>query len=104
MIPKAAQPIADYIRENVSRPVFLPTPHRSGCCLSWEGGTYGTCPMGLLDEAEHPLPKTIYDFHPNMFTNDGIKYFYTWWDSQTDPQAAINAIKQALQQKDKAHE
>ena len=88
-IPKSALPIAEYIRENAPRPKELPRPRHG------EGLRFGLfCPTGLLSEATDPTPGYRFEFlrPPKGFSQLAIESFYKWWDSQTDPQAAMDAI------------
>jgi len=90
-IPKQAQPIADYIRERTIRPSMEQIV--SGYC-NLRIGAAQCCPMGLLEIATHPRPFERHHFRwlPSGFTKKSIRAFGKWWDSQTDPQSAMNAI------------
>lgn len=100
-IPKSAMPVAEYIRENVPRPKELPAKHwpdGAFCFIQYHkvefAVTGGKCPMGLLPEAKEPWPCEPKDFHPRPigFTKRAVSSFGRWWDSQTDPQDAVDAI------------
>jgi len=83
--------VCGFIRKHVERPKFLPLGRlTSGRGLSWSG----KCPLGLLQIATHPRPGGTASLggEDSPFTQDEIFSFYTWWDTQTSPQKAVNRV------------
>lgn len=95
-IPKAAQVIARVIRAKVKRPKRLPiyniiSYRRLDGVLRFNRKKGTCCPMGLLPEAQR-LPTFIEHFKTPPGTNDEIYSFWAWWDFQTNPQQAVDAV------------
>lgn len=90
-LPKQAEVIAKAIREQVPRPNELPMFYLvSDAKLKLRFNH--KCPMGFLQNAKHVVPSSANDFIVPPGNDEEIIAFATWWDSQTDPQAAVNAV------------
>lgn len=104
--PEAAQPTASLIREKVRRPPVLPrlrtnwksVPEANalelGKSLRWdkEVGYACCCPAGLLPGAVvgDPCAAKSAGLPDNM--QPAMTAFIDWWDSLTDPKAAVDAV------------
>jgi hypothetical protein len=86
-IPKQAMPIVELIRWWVPKPKRRPVPYfYTGICLRFKG----KCPMGLLPFAEGNAP-----FKSSQCGGAPTSYigrFAAWWDEQSDPKAAMDAV------------
>ena len=89
-IPKAAMPVVEIIRRDVPRPVKLPAPltMNNTVGLSFDDG----CPLGLHRDSENKWPTTGSEFAGGICSTDAVEEFYCWWESQHDPQAAVDAV------------
>lgn len=92
---EAVQVINKVIREQVPRPKRLP---RATECDGTRLRFYTTpagyilCPMGLLPEAKSPCPTGLHNFGKPPGSEYQIIQSWVWWDSLTDPQAAVDAV------------
>lgn len=98
-IPKEAEDIAAMIRAEVPRPKSLPESALAGpsmASLRWPHPMFALCcPMGFLPAAENGEPSDYGCFAEGAFeteANEAIWSFGQWWDEQTDPQAAVDAV------------
>lgn len=97
-IPALAMPVAKVIRRDVARPKRLPKLCNipdwdgEGQALRWRVSRNFSCPMG-----QHPLAWALAPTERREFPIPGcnqasIGSFGKWWDEQTDPLAAVNAV------------
>jgi len=86
-IPDDAMPVVEILRRDVPKPKDLPKPTRNDCWLRF---CNGYCPMGLHSEALTPAPMNNSEFP--LATDDSRRVFEYFWDNQTDPQAAVDAV------------
>lgn len=91
-MPKAAQVIAKVIRAKVKRPKRLPQYHTYNNALRFNMKRGQCCPMGLLPGAKRTTPAFVYSFNKSPGTQEQIELFWRWWDSQTNPQQAVDAV------------
>lgn len=93
VIPAAAAPVVAAIRRNVPRPqprdfAALTGSVRLRCS--------GTCPQGMIPGARVRTPYRSDDFDGRVsaenLQTEAIRAFARWWDSQTDPEAAVAAV------------
>lgn len=107
-IPKAAKPIVEKIRELVPRPTNLPsltTTNTDDPVLRWtwpRRPSNQCCPLGLLPNALVGVPVGPQgtglwpghdmDWEEWRDKDSSVSAFIGWWDAQTDPQAAVNAV------------
>lgn len=88
-IPEVAYPVLEILRAEVPRPGTLPIPKgTSACYLRWNS----YCPMGLHLDSTWPTPASRVSFAGGKCSSDAIEAFADWFDGQTDPQAAVDAI------------
>ncbi len=89
-IPKTAMPIVEVLRRDVPRPKELP---KCGDyvlhLLRWEKSY---CPMGLHPRANSKAPYFNINDFPSYPKIRAIQRFANWWDDQTDPRAAMDAV------------
>lgn len=90
-IPKAALPVVEIIRRDVPRPEELPTLGFENVVLRWRNKKT-KCPMGLPDASTAVAPAVGTSFAGGVCTDTAVKAFGVWWDQQTDPQAAVDAV------------
>lgn len=89
--PREAEPVRQYIRDNVTKPKRL--PRISYGSLIWKRNKRLCCPLGLLRDAKTGCPYSLSEFEtPKPFTNDQMKAFFEWFDSLTDPQYAVDTV------------
>ena len=95
-VPKAALPVARYIRKMVKRPSRSALPvlvaGNSPSVLRWLIGGFWTCPMGLLREAMNPTGTYHSAADRVPFDHLAIIAFENWWDSLDDAKAAVDAV------------
>lgn len=112
-IPKAALPVVEIIRRDVPRPRALPEALGFGDPLRWRkpitkrwaARTWGhielratprrqmsCCPMGLHKLSKYPTPNKLEELPIEGITDKEIRDFYQFWDAQTDPQEAVDAV------------
>ena len=104
-IPKGAWPVIEIIRRDVPRLKTLPTLTLTQNYLRWRKpvrkkwmrhisslSTISYCPMGLHPKATTPLPIFKYEFPINNLTDEQVRSFAEWWDSQRDPKKAMKAL------------
>lgn len=109
-IPELAYPVRDEIRRLVPRPKEFPSciyPRGATLIgfLRFHGpadNTYSKyfinddiitcCPMGMLPYAFHPNPTRLEHFGEWPFDDKQIRSFFQWWDSQEDPQFAVDQV------------
>ena len=99
-IPKAAMPIVEYIRENVTRPKELPRGTLpDGTHLRWLIGSLLFCPLGLCKESNDQAPHQLSQFNFDEdegedFAERNISSTFQWWDEipESDAHAACDAI------------
>lgn len=85
-IPKAAMPAVLLIREKVKRPEDLPDYN------GFDGLRWGDfCPLGLLPRSKSDAPYFASETGEKM-TDKACESFHEWWDRQTDPVAARDAV------------
>lgn len=102
--PPAARPMLELIREHVPRPGELPDLYGDKTSQSLRFHTREVvkcCPMGMLPWATNAVPgdsggfcglNTVLDYK-NLDDLDGqVDAFATWWDAQTDAQAAVDFV------------
>ena len=93
--PEEALPILADIRRLVPRPSTLPRPSMPayGLCLRFDNATAERryCPMGLLPHATVAAPAARNRLD-NRFTASQVDAFLDWWDAQSDPQQATDAV------------
>ena len=87
-IPEDAMPVVEIIRREVPRPRELPVS-RSNVGDLLRFGT--ACPMGLCPKAETPTPAGQDTFGYDVKLHE-IWAFFDWWDNESDPQAAVDAV------------
>lgn len=91
-MPKVAYKARDYVMANVKRPTALPRlveyDQTTNFGLRWDGGQHGVDPLGLCPESPRYLPVEAFD----TLSNDDVTDFISWWDSQTDPQDAVDQV------------
>ncbi len=91
-IPQDAMPVVTILRRDVERPKDLPEAlGLNGRGLRWVDDSE-TCPMGFHDQSTFWLPDDCTEFAGGICSNDSVGEFSDWWDMQTDPQAAVNAV------------
>lgn len=86
-----ALPVLWRIRRDVPRPGVLPKP----CQLEFSNGTLrwnNCCPMGLHPKSKQSCPTEGRSFADGSYPDIAVYKFATWWDSQTDPKEAVDAI------------
>ena len=95
-IPAEAMPVVEILRRDVPKPHGLPSSRLdSGQQMHWEGCK---CPMGLHPLAESYTPTTpeqslgFIDMDERFRLGEPVDSFLEWWDAQTDPQAAVDAV------------
>ncbi len=96
-IPKGAMPVVEILRCDVPRPKELPTTIREAKQLRWlvkhhSTGFLGCCPMGLHPQSTMRVPTMRLQFRVLGATKRAIRSFFCWWDTQTDAQAATDAV------------
>ena len=97
-IPLEARPVLKVIRNSSERPAALPGPGDE-VAMRWIIGRDYYCPMGLCACAMRGDPVVMLDFigndkfgkYPDL-SDDAVYEFSDWWDEQTDPQAAVDAV------------
>ena len=93
-VPKGAKRVIAHIRDLVRKPSELPkSAVLTGILLHWMYKAINTCPLGLLpgavgrpDRTDNLGPKSRH------LGNREIEIFFRWWDTQTDPKAAVRAV------------
>jgi hypothetical protein len=98
-IPPEALPIAEILRRDVARPdpdesKLMESPFDKGAkVIRWatEPAYACLCPMGMHPDAQSPLPSYAEEF-PACEDAGAVDAFGTWFDEQTDPHAAVEAI------------
>ena len=106
--PKTAEKVRQFIREKVKRPRQLPVvnPITDGALgflrktrKSWKvclgaGHPVCCCPLGLVRTSTSPLPSTIdqVGVADPPFDQHEMHAFIDWWDEQTDPKKAVDAV------------
>jgi hypothetical protein len=94
-IPPEAMPVVRIIRRKVRRPATLPSfrnGQRGGPLRFGKKPNEAYCPMGALPNAIHITPCTPRQAGLPDGLNRAFNAFVGWWDSQTDPQAAVDAV------------
>jgi hypothetical protein len=89
-VPRAAKPVIDFIRFWVPRPRRLPVPDGGGALDDLR--FYGKCPLGLLPFASNFTPTEPEDCGMGERDYHAMDEFTCWWDEQTDPEAATEAV------------
>ena len=96
--PKEAEPVRKYIRDNVKRPKELPKLIDNGMgsdFLRWKNTEY-RCPLGLCPNAMNGTPVSCrgagIPVERKDITVEGISFFIHFWDSQADPQYAVDTV------------
>ena len=90
-IPEAARPVVKILRRDVQRPRELPIVCRNMTHLRWPHRAM-SCPMGLHPKSSCSSPELTEDFAYHRTPQEGVEEFANWWDAQTDPQAAMDAV------------
>jgi hypothetical protein len=92
-IPAKARKVVEVLRRDVERPRRLPKLEggRNQQSLRWCNGDE-KCPMGLHPDALLSLPYASYHFPPIPDDMDAVPGFASWWDSLTNPRAAVDTI------------
>lgn len=89
-IPPEAMPVVWVLRSDVRRPHDLPLAYaREPLRFKVPGGT--CCPMGLHRKARSLAPTTAQLF-PTGVGRFAVRSFGWWWDEQSDPIAAMDAV------------
>lgn len=89
--PEEADTVRQYIRDNVERPKRL--PEMNGGTLAWSRKKGMCCPLGLLRQANVPCPFAFIHFKTIVpFNNEAFISFLGFWDTQTDPQYAVDTV------------
>ena len=88
-IPAEAMPVVEVLRRDVPRPETLPEFRNTRLRWGRTSRRFGKCAMGLHPKAWHDTPMTEDTFPA---PESAVVAFYGWWDSQTDPQAAVDAV------------
>ncbi len=103
-IPNAAMPVVEVIRRDVPRPKDLPAFRghqtlrwRKAVRKRWKKTSYlglntSYCPMGLHRKAGNSAPTSRSGFLVDKLTTKEIIAFAVWWDYQTNPQEAVDAV------------
>ena len=92
-MPKAAQVIAKVIRAKVKKPKLLPNKWgHPGSPMRFQRIKGRYCPMGLLPGAKSATPLLSESFNKPPGTQAQINAFWRWWDSQTNPRQAVDAV------------
>jgi hypothetical protein len=78
-------PVVRVLRRDVKRPNKLPI----GEAFHWFGYK---CPMGLHPKSTYPAPLVSEFFAGGECSTRAVVAFAGWWDSQTDAQAAVDAV------------
>jgi hypothetical protein len=87
-IPKEALPVVELLRKDVPRPSELPQITWGLCKLRFSNDCSA---MGLHPESFGGDPYDQITFSLSVSYKE-IKAFRRWWDEQTDPQAAVDAV------------
>ena len=94
--PKEAEAVRGYIRDNVGRPKRLPKLIKNiifSSHLRWRNRRGYCCPLGLIKTATTGAPLGGSSFSkPLPLTGKSIERFIFWWDTQTDPQYAVDTV------------
>lgn len=98
-IPVQALPVVRVLRRDVPRPKELPRLARCAAAVAtkrryilrfWPPKNHLLCcPMGLHPATPHAEP-TPGDGFPA--SDEAVEAFAYWWDTQTDAQAAVDAV------------
>ena len=98
-IPEDAMPVVEIIRRDVPRPTRLPgfsIYFANIKCLRFNGCS---CPMGLHKNSTSYTPTQPEAFlgddlimEERMRLGEPVESFAHWWDKQTDPKAAVDAV------------
>lgn len=91
-LPKAAMPAVKEIRKRIPRPNNLPSEPPGYHVLRWTHPISHKfcCPLGLHPEnVDRPTAVSITG-KPGL--SEACGAFWHWWDAQTDPQAAVDAV------------
>lgn len=93
-IPPEAMPAVLEIRDKIRRPKNLPSLIKTGPRthrLRWTHPVFLTpcCPLGLYPGAGSAEATSIYEI-PSL--DGACSIFWRWWDRQTDPKAAVEAV------------
>ena len=98
-IPELALPVVEILRRDVKRPRALPIVDRGSTNTPpgfprwhFKDRRIPKCPMGLHPLALSPTPTNKKNFPVKGCATANIRAFFRWWDDQTKPKEAREAV------------